>query len=402
MEILIHFFMLFIAFYTLFTYAVSMLIRYYLKPLDVVRDFSKEPTVSVLLSAFNEGEAVYNTIKSLRYCNYPVNKLEIIAIDDRSPDNTYDWLKKAAKDFPNVIAKQNIANQGKALTMLDAANIASGEYIVGVDSDCIFKDDSIRQLMACFTEKNIGAVGGRVGISNINDSWICGIQAVFYMSSYYLMKTIENLPRKIQCLSGPIVAIKKSLYLSLSNEIKGRTFLGAKITNGEDRALTQMILRKGYDTYVNIDAVCWTTCPTTISQYLKQQLRWRRSAVGQWLEALYNLPTLLRNSSLSSAIFSLAPIYVVLAWNLMLLTSVASGNFLYILVYILIFHMLLGPLFAIGFLIVTRNNKIEKIDSPLNFIFSMVLASFWFPVSGFLLTLMALATLDDGGWVTRQ
>lgn len=394
--------MLTVASYTVCMYAVSIFFRYYLKKFDVKRNFNFKPRVSVLMSAFNEGEAVYHTIKSLRESDYSIFKLQILAFDDRSSDDTFKWIQKAAADFPNVIAVQNKTNQGKALTMLDAAKMASGEYIVGVDSDCIFRKDAISQLMACFTEPKIGAVGGRVGISNMKESWLCEIQAVFYMSSFFLMKTIENLPRKIQCLSGPLVAIRKDLYLSLEEQIKNRTFLGVKITNGEDRALTQMILRAGYDTYVNTDAVCWTSAPTTISGYLSQQLRWRRSAIGQWIDAIINMPTMVEKSSFLSAFFSIAPIYVIFAWNAMIFTSIVTNNFLIVLAYVLIFHIMLGPFMALAFLWTTRNNSLEKASNPIKFIFNTILAAFWFPLSGMLVTLVALFTLDDGGWVTRN
>lgn len=383
-------------------YVLSILVRNYFKPYDVVRNFNFKPKVSVLMSAFNEGRHVYDTLESLANVSYPKDKIDIIAFDDHSKDDTFKWMQAAAAEHSNIFVKRNEVNKGKALTMLEAAKMATGDYIIGVDSDCIFKEDCIDQLMACFTEPKIKAVGGRVGIKNINETWICGVQAVFYISSYFMMKSIENLFRKVQCLSGPLVAIEKSVYLSLEKEILNRSFLGAKITNGEDRALTQMILRLGYDTYVNTDSVCWTSAPTTLSQYLKQQLRWRRSAIGQWIDALVYLPRILKNSTLSSAFFSIMPIYVILVWNLMLLNSITNGVFLYVIAFIIIFHGILGPFFALGFLIFTRNDKVEKIQDPVKFIISMILASFWFPISGVIITLIALFTLDDGGWVTRS
>lgn len=49
-------------------------------------DYNLEPTVSVLMSCFNEGEAVYSTIKSLCENDYPVEKRQIIVFDDCSKD----------------------------------------------------------------------------------------------------------------------------------------------------------------------------------------------------------------------------------------------------------------------------------------------------------------------------
>lgn len=402
MTILLHLLAFVVAFYILTIISLSFFIRVFLRHKDVKRDFTHIPTVSVLMSAFNEGPAVYNTIKSLRENDYPIDRLEILAFDDRSSDDTFEWITKAAKDFPNVKAILNVKNQGKALTMIDAATMARGEYIVGVDSDCVFKKDAIRQLMACFTEDRIRAVGGRVGISNIDESWLCEVQTLFYFMSFTFLKSIENYKRKVQCLSGPIVAMKRDFYLSLEEKVRKRTFLGAKITNGEDRALTQMILREGYDTYVNMDAVCWTSAPTDLSQYMKQQLRWRRSALGQWIDTLFKMKIMINNSSFISALFSVLPVYVVLCWNAMIITSFFTGLFLVSISQVLIFHILLGPFLALLYIYLARHEESDMPKDKIKFFMNSILASFWFPFSGFVITMVALFTLDDGGWVTRS
>jgi cellulose synthase/poly-beta-1,6-N-acetylglucosamine synthase-like glycosyltransferase len=311
-------------------------------------------------------------------------------------------MQKAAKDFPNVIAKRNVANQGKALTMIDAAKASRGEILVGIDSDCVFDPNSIREMVACFPKNpKLAGVGGRVGVLNTNQNWLTQIQAVFYLTSFLFIKVVENIPRKIQCLSGPLVALRRERYMELIPEITKRTFLGAKITNGEDRALTQMLLRRGWDTYVNLDAVCWTSVPSKLNQYIMQQLRWRRSAIGQWLEAIYNLPKLIKNSTFFSVLFSLAPVYVIIVWILLLVGSALLGNLLYILLSILVFHVVISPIIILSYLSITKNFKYEKIDNISKFIPTFFMSIFWFPVSGLIITTVALCSLDDGGWVTR-
>jgi cellulose synthase/poly-beta-1,6-N-acetylglucosamine synthase-like glycosyltransferase len=395
-------FALTVACYALLVYALGFVVNLYFKRFDVKRDYSYEPTVSVMMSCFNEGEAVYNTIKSMCQSNYPIDKLEVLAFDDCSSDDSFAWIVKAAKDYPNVIAKKNANNQGKAHTVLDAAAIAKGEIIVGVDSDCMFDPNAIRELVACFTEPKIAAVGGRVGVSNANDNWLTRCQTVFYTLSFMVVKSSENLFRKIQCLSGPLVAIRRECFDEVRDEIANRTFLGVKITNGEDRALTQMLLRKGYNTYVNKDAVCWTTVPTELGQYTKQQLRWRRSAVGQWLEALYRLPQMVFNNGVLSALFSLLPIFVMLAWNMLVINAWVSGNLANVMAKMILFHLLLAPFIAIAYNHFARKLfKEDAVDSTYTLIFSLMLASLWFPFSGLIITLFASFTLDDGGWVTR-
>ena len=48
----------------------------------------EQPFVSVIVAAHNESQNIENCINSLLNQNYPHNKMEIIAVNDRSEDNT--------------------------------------------------------------------------------------------------------------------------------------------------------------------------------------------------------------------------------------------------------------------------------------------------------------------------
>jgi hyaluronan synthase len=60
---------------------------------SVKQDFSLEPTVSILLPCFNEGPDVYNSIRTILECDYPVDKFQVIATDDCSKDDSWEWLQ---------------------------------------------------------------------------------------------------------------------------------------------------------------------------------------------------------------------------------------------------------------------------------------------------------------------
>ena len=83
------------------------------------KDYSYEPLVSVPMPCFNEGKTVYETIESISKSNYPAEKFEIIAQDDCSVDDSYEWMLKAQRDFTNIrIRVGRIAvNRGKARSL---------------------------------------------------------------------------------------------------------------------------------------------------------------------------------------------------------------------------------------------------------------------------------------------
>ena len=53
------------------------------------------PACTVIVPAFNEGRQVLLTLESLARSDYPAEKLQLIAVDDGSVDDTWQWIEQA-------------------------------------------------------------------------------------------------------------------------------------------------------------------------------------------------------------------------------------------------------------------------------------------------------------------
>src|SRR5204863_5540295 len=53
--------------------------------------------------------------------------------------------------------------------------------------------------------------------------------------------------------------------------------LGVECTYGDDRALTGMLLRRGWTTRYDGAAEAWTDAPDRYRKFFRQQLRWKKS-----------------------------------------------------------------------------------------------------------------------------
>jgi cellulose synthase/poly-beta-1,6-N-acetylglucosamine synthase-like glycosyltransferase len=378
---------------------VSALLRIGNPTCGFKRDYSYEPTVSILLPCFNEGRAVYETIESICRSHYPKEKFEIVAIDDCSSDDSYDWLLKAKNDFGDIQirASRNPRNSGKADTQATALEAASGEVILCIDSDAIFDPDAIRELTACFGDPKIGAVGGAVGVRNINKNILTACQALVYAENFHFLKVFENWTQSVICLSGCMLAVRRELFVKVQPKIAARNFFGLKVKDGEDRFLTHMVQMEGFGTVINPNAKCLTNVPDNLPTLWNQQIRWQRSGIRDFCLTLRTLHT---------HIWDLSP----------------NPNFLYGLFFptlaalISIFLLLLNPLIvlfvapfwvafyfvmAVGYDILTRRSLPEqRISSPYRII-SLAAFSVWI-VAGRLIELCALCTLDSTSWMTRQ
>jgi cellulose synthase/poly-beta-1,6-N-acetylglucosamine synthase-like glycosyltransferase len=73
---------------TLVKYLMGIIMRFSFPSTKARKDYSFEPTVSVLMPRYNEGNTVYETIESIAKSNYPNDKFEVIAQDDCSADDS--------------------------------------------------------------------------------------------------------------------------------------------------------------------------------------------------------------------------------------------------------------------------------------------------------------------------
>jgi hyaluronan synthase len=392
-------------------YAVAKFISVYAllfssKINDVPRDWNYRPTVTVMMSAFNEGKSVYDSIVSIMNSDYPKELLNVVVFDDHSTDNTFEWLQRVEAEYAGrITAKRNKVNLGKSQTLLAISEIAAGDILISTDSDIIFDSRAVAELVSCFKTPEIGAVGAQCRIANINDSWVTQMQAVVYGRAYYLYKGLENLARTARCLTGQMVAFRREAYKPLMIALEDRNFLGSPITYGEDTYLTLHMVfgirnLRPWKVFTNINALGWTGTPSTWKAYMNQQIRWRRGTILNGFFVLKHLRRGLETGGLLPVLICVLPTILLMALLMIAVWLIMMGSFLqatWIACFVSgIVVWLLAHVYNIT---VARGDPYGTISSP----FAAGLAfAVWLPINFYWLTLISLFTLDDGGWVSRQ
>jgi cellulose synthase/poly-beta-1,6-N-acetylglucosamine synthase-like glycosyltransferase len=377
-------------------YLMGLIMRLSFPSTKIRKDYTWQPTVSILLPCYNEGRTVYHSIESICKCNYPNDRFEIIAQDDCSVDDSYEWMLKAQRDFTNISIRvgRNLSNCGKARTVCNALQLSQAEIIISIDSDCVFHPDAIRELTACFAETGIGSVGGRVGVSNPNDNVITAIQTIVYYAAFELYKIPENWTRSVCCISGCLFAIRRELLLQIEPALRARHWFGIPVNQGEDRFLTHQVLMRGYGTYINNDALCWTAVPTKLSVLFNQQLRWRSSILRDFFYTLRSLPKhvfKLHPNTIFTMI--LTPLGAVIAL-LTVVTMLTCNPLAWAGPEPLIVYLGLAAVFTWA---INKYSVRETIQHPLAF--GAYIA--WSIASSLFITPLALLTFDSGDWGTR-
>ena len=112
------------------------------------------------------------------------------------------------------------------------------------------------------------------------------MQHVRYYIAFTVYKAAEALFGSVTCCSGCCSAYRRARSTVCSSTGAPRPFLGVQCTYGDDRSLTNHLLRLGYRDGVrarrDVDA---RSCRTPGDVFLRQQLRWKKSWVRESLIA---------------------------------------------------------------------------------------------------------------------
>jgi glycosyltransferase involved in cell wall biosynthesis/lipopolysaccharide biosynthesis regulator YciM len=94
---------------------------------------AKQPLVSVIMTVYGRDEFLDVAIDSI--LNQTYQNIELIIVDDCSPDDAYVYLQKMAEQEPRMNVRQVEKNGGTYCAKNSALSIARGEYIAFMDSD---------------------------------------------------------------------------------------------------------------------------------------------------------------------------------------------------------------------------------------------------------------------------
>ncbi|HEY9200449.1 MAG TPA: glycosyltransferase family 2 protein [Gammaproteobacteria bacterium] len=189
--------------YPVIVFALAKLIR---RGFVYNKDF--EPNVSVIIIVHNAEQYLQRKIDNILSSDYPLNKLELIIINDGSTDSTAQIID----NNKNCIRFINFdIRRGKSACIDDAVRFASHDYIVFADVRQLFSVDAISSLIAPLADENIGAVSGELVFADENhNAFSKGIDA--YWRYEKLIRSSEASIDSVIGVTGAIYSIRKRLY----------------------------------------------------------------------------------------------------------------------------------------------------------------------------------------------
>lgn len=263
-------------------FAWQILLAMTYRPYDVPED-EDLPSCAVVIPAYNEGKDVTDALESVLRCRYPAEKLEIIAVNDGSEDDTWYWMKRAAEQSGGRIRAVNLPrNGGKRQALYAGISLSKADVIVTFDSDSIAEEETLRQIVAPFVhDAGIGAVAGNIRVRNREKGMIPKMLDVSFVFGFEFLRSAQSRVRSVLCTPGALSAYRRSAVQPFLREWVDEKFMGHPANIGEDRAITNILLREGFGVVFQRTATVFTEMPCSYAGLCRMLIRWGRSNVRE-------------------------------------------------------------------------------------------------------------------------
>jgi cellulose synthase/poly-beta-1,6-N-acetylglucosamine synthase-like glycosyltransferase len=174
-----------------------------------VKKSAFEPSVSILIAAYNEENSIGSTLRNKLELDYPKDKLEIIVISDGSTDRTDAIVSEFAASGVKLLRQEPRA--GKTAALNKAVGAARGEILVFSDANSIFEPHALRNLLANFKDVTVGYVTGKM-VYGSPDAGERGYGCSAYMRYENFLRVHETRAGSVVGVNGGIDAVRKNLY----------------------------------------------------------------------------------------------------------------------------------------------------------------------------------------------
>lgn len=174
---------------------------------------SIEPSVSLLITAYNEAAVIADKIRNNLALDYPAEKLEVVIASDGSKDSTAEIVRSFAEgEARGQVRLLNFEqNRGKIAVLNDVVPHLRGEIVAFSDASSMLARDSMRVLVRSFGDPSIGAVSGVYRVLK-KDQSLLGSQEDFYWKYETFLKLQEAKLGAFTGAHGSLYAIRRALY----------------------------------------------------------------------------------------------------------------------------------------------------------------------------------------------
>jgi cellulose synthase/poly-beta-1,6-N-acetylglucosamine synthase-like glycosyltransferase len=233
------------------------------------------PSVTLLISAFNESQVIAAKLENALALEYPRDRLEIMVISDGSDDGTDEIVQRFSPRGARLLRQE--PRMGKTAGLNLGVSEARGQILVFSDANAMYQPDAVRRLVRHFSSPQVGYVVGNARYyEKGTESYSAQSEGLYWKLETYLKKK-ESIFGSVIGGDGAIYAIRRELYSPLLP------------TDINDFLNPLQIVTRGYSGVFESAAVCYEEAAENFSQEYRRKVR----IISRSLNALRRVPEVL-------------------------------------------------------------------------------------------------------------
>ncbi len=325
-------------------------------------DSEYEPNVCLFVTAFNEKDFVAQKVENSFSLDYPKEKIQYLWITDGSNDGTPDLLKK----YDSLEIHHLPERKGKMHAMNRGVKFVKAPIIIFSDTNTILGKQSVREIVAQFSNAKTGCVAGEKRIVEKDADAAAGAgEGLYWKFESWVKKMDADLNSAVGAV-GELFAVRTELF----EDVEVDTLL-------DDFMISLRIAQKGFRIAYTPNAFAEETASLNVKEELKRKIRIAAGGI-QTIFRLKGLLNPFRYPLLSWQYFShkvlrwsLAPLslFLILPVNLFIVSQQNSWTefqFFTIMFYVQLLCYLMA---ALGWYLENRKLRFKILFVPYYFLF---------------------------------
>lgn len=221
-------------------------------------DLSYQPDVCLFVTAYNERDFVQQKVENSFSLDYPRGKVQYLWITDGSDDGTPELLKA----YPDIEVHHLPERRGKMHAMNRGVQYVKAPIIIFSDTNTLLGQQSIREIVACFSNPKTGCVAGEKRILDQERQSAAGAGEGLYWKLESKIKKMDAELNTAVGAVGELFAIRTKLFQAVEPD----TLL-------DDFIISLRIAQRGYHIAYAPNAYAVETASLNVKEELKRKIR---------------------------------------------------------------------------------------------------------------------------------
>jgi cellulose synthase/poly-beta-1,6-N-acetylglucosamine synthase-like glycosyltransferase len=233
-------------------------------------DTADWPFVTVVVPAHNESAVIAHALDALADVDYPSERYEVVAVDDRSSDDTWAVMTEAGERHPEVLRllRRTEGMPGKAAVLKEVSEALDSDILIVFDADYVPGRGLIKQIAAPFFDAEVGAVMGRVVPHNTASNLLTRLLDLERAGGYQVDQQARMNLHLLPQYGGSVGGVRLSALRAVG---------GWRVdVYAEDTDLTYRLMLGGFKTVYENRCECYEEVPEVWQERNRQIMRWTK------------------------------------------------------------------------------------------------------------------------------